>query len=764
MIVNNHIEIADAKPVGQKPLYSSIFPTRRAFLRTGIAAAAAVALFKTRPLFSQTNGEITTFTYHAPQSALDDLKQRLTQTRWPERETVNDWSQGVPLERLRALLEYWRTGYDWRHCEEALNRFPQYRTEIDGLGIHFLHVRSKHPNALPIIITHGWPGSVLEFMEIIEPLSDPTAHGGRAEDAFDVVAPSMPGFGFSDKPSARGWNADRIARAWSELMRRLGYKRYVAQGGDWGAFVTTKMAQQHASGLAAIHLNFPQVVPDHIPAKLTAEQQRAIDALKRFESDGSGYFLEQATRPQTIGYPLTDSPAGQAAWIYEKFHAWTDNKGAPEDALTRDQMLDDITLYWLTDTAASSARMYSENASARNANNAGVVDLPVGCSIFPREIFPAPRDWAEKVFPKLIYWNEVKRGGHFAAFEEPALFTDEMRAFARKVRGRKEYNMTTENRKTTDETQMLASARVCADVSTDDLQRGQIDPAVAKLGKGFVSYTAKVNGTTLYYVRGGTGPAVILVHGFSQDWYEFRHIMPRLAKKFTVIAIDLRGIGGSSPTPSGYDAANMAEDIHQLARQLKLERIYVAGHDIGGMVTYAFVRRYPTATRGVMILETAIPGIGRWEEAKAKFWHFAFHQTPKLPEQLLTGRQFIYFRSGFDRFAQNSKAITDADATHYANSYAAPEQLRAGLEFYRAFPANEQFNAAQRSALEVPIVLAGGDKTAGPTLPRTADSLREHGCANVTVEVIKNSGHFVSEEQPERVADLIEHYASVETK
>ena len=411
-------------------------PTRREFLKAGVSASVIISgLAGAFPSFARTSSEIAPFTYRAPQSALDDLKQRLARTRFPERETVSDWSQGVPLAKLRVLVDYWRTEFDWRRCETALSRFPQYRTTIDNLGIHFLHVRSRHPNALPIILTHGWPGSVIEFLEIIGPLTDPTAHDGRAEDAFHVVAPSLPGFGFSDKPSARGWNADRIARAWSELMARLGYRRYVAQGGDWGAFVTTKMAQQHPAGLAAIHLNFPQVTPDKIPANLTSEQQRTVDALKRFESDGSGYFALQATRPQTIGYPLADSPAGQAAWIYEKFYAWTDNKGNPEDALTREQMLDNITLYWLTDTAASSARMYSEHAGIQTQNNAGIVDIPVGCSIFPREIFPAPRDWAEQVYPKLIYWNEVERGGHFAAFEEPMLFARELRAFARVVSG-----------------------------------------------------------------------------------------------------------------------------------------------------------------------------------------------------------------------------------------------------------------------------------------------------------------------------------------
>src|SRR5262245_37600486 len=361
---------------------STVNISRRAVL-SGIAASAVLAAVGRRSINDVLAGGdrlVRPFTYRAQQGALDDLKRRLTEARWPERETVNDWSQGVPLTKLRALVEYWRTGYDWRRCEAMLNGFGQYRTEIDGVNIHFLHVRSRHANALPIIITHGWPGSVIEFFKIIEPLADPTAHGARAQDAFHVVAPSLPGFGFSDKPTERGWNSARIARAWAELMRRLGYSRYVAQGGDWGSVVTTTLAQQRPAGLAGIHLNMPFVFPDPIPTSgLSAAEQRAVDAFKRFQTDGFGYFLQQSTRPQTIGYALADSPAGQAAWIYEKFHAWTDNNGDPESALTRDEMLDNITLYWLTDTAASSARIYFEHAGLVSRANSGVVDLPVGC-------------------------------------------------------------------------------------------------------------------------------------------------------------------------------------------------------------------------------------------------------------------------------------------------------------------------------------------------------------------------------------------------
>jgi epoxide hydrolase len=408
-----------------------------AISRRAVLQAAAGMAFATTGLTRVGNAfahpAIMPFTYRAQQSALDDLRQRLTRVRWPERETVTDWSQGVPIGKLRALVEYWRTDYDWRPCEAKLNGFDQYRTEIDGLKIHFLHIRWPHADALPCVITHGWPGSVIEFFKIIEPLTNPTAHGGRAEDAFHVVAPSLPGFGFSDKPAERGWNADRIAKAWAELMRRLGYDRYVAQGGDWGSVVTTEMARQRLAGLAAIHLNMPLVIPQPVPTEgLSTEERRAVDLYQRFLSDGFGYFLVQATRPQTIGYALADSPVGQAAWIYEKFHAWTDNDGDPESALTRDEMLNNITLYWLTETAASSARMYLENAKVTGAPP--VIEIPVGCSIFPREIVPAPRRWAERVYPNLIHWNVLDRGGHFAAFEQPALFIQELRDCFRSLR------------------------------------------------------------------------------------------------------------------------------------------------------------------------------------------------------------------------------------------------------------------------------------------------------------------------------------------
>lgn len=408
--------------------HGKISGTRRAFLKGGIATAVAAAgNFYTWPVFAQNGDEITPFAYSAPQSALDDLRRRLANTRWPERETAVDWSQGVPLEKLRALVEYWRDQYDWRRCEAVLNRFPQYRTTIDGLGFHFLHVRSKHPNALPIIMTHGWPSTVLLFRDVIESLTDPTAHGGKVEDAFHVVVPSLPGFGFSDKPAERGWNAERTARAWAALMERLGYRRYVAQGGDFGANVTTAMAQQKPPGLAAIHLNFPQTIPDVIPAKLLPDQKRAVETMRAFMESGFAYGQLQATRPQTLGYALADSPVGQAAWIYDIFNAGKVRTARAEDELTQDQMLDEITLFWLTNTAASSARIYLEEAQRLGKrNNPGRVDLPVAVSVFPHDL-PAPRSWADQVYPNLFYWNELDRGGHFASLEQPALFAQELR-------------------------------------------------------------------------------------------------------------------------------------------------------------------------------------------------------------------------------------------------------------------------------------------------------------------------------------------------
>src|SRR5712671_4342369 len=340
--------------------------------------------------------EVTPFKIHVPQAALDDLKKRLANTRWPNKEPVTDRSQGVPLAKAQAIIEYWRTRYDWRRVESTLNGLPQFRTQIDGLGIYFIHVRSKHENALPIILTHGWPGSIIEFLQVIGPLTDPTAHGGKAEEAFHVVIPSLPGFGFSDKPTEVGWVLPRIADAWAALMARLGYSHYVAQGGDLGAGVSSWMAKQRVSGLAAIHLNLPILFPPPPPPPggYTAAEQPALAQLGKYAGDGSGYASIQATRPQTLGYGLADSPVGQAMWIYEKFQAWSDNKGDPAEAISVDHMLDDISLYWLTDTAASSARLYYESFGKDFGRMP--LETPVAVSVFKGDFFGPPKAWADR--------------------------------------------------------------------------------------------------------------------------------------------------------------------------------------------------------------------------------------------------------------------------------------------------------------------------------------------------------------------------------
>ena len=377
--------------------------------------------------------EIEQFQIHASDSDLDDLKRRLRATRWPEPETVSDWSQGVPLAYLRQFCDYWLNKYDWRKREARLNAIPQYRTGIDGLGIHFLHVRSPHPAAMPLILTHGWPGSIVEFVKVIPLLTDPTAHGGQASDAFHVVCPSLPGFGFSDKPKERGWSVEKIARAWSDLMLRLGYTWYYAQGGDWGASVTTSIALQDTQHCHGIHLNMPTVRPDpETMSTLTDEEKDGLAARQYYQDWDSGYSKQQSTRPQTVGYGLVDSPVGQAAWILEKFWSWTDSNGNPENVLTRDEMLDDIMLYWLPRTAASSARLYWESFGKGSLEP---VRIPVGVSAFPKEITRVSRRWAEKRYKDLVYWNRLDRGGHFAAFEQPELFTQELRACFRKMRG-----------------------------------------------------------------------------------------------------------------------------------------------------------------------------------------------------------------------------------------------------------------------------------------------------------------------------------------
>lgn len=375
---------------------------------------------------------INPFKLAIPDEALADLRLRLANTRWADRETVGDWSQGVPLDRIRALCEYWARDYDWRRCEARLNAFGQYHTVIDGLRIHFLHVRSPNPDAVPLVLTHGWPGSVVEFLDVIGPLTDPAAHGGDAADAFHVVIPSLPGFGFSDKPACAGWGVERIAKAWVTLMKRLGYSRFFAQGGDWGAAVATAIGMLAPPECVGIHLNMPLIYPgkDDL-AQLTLAEQASVASMKFYRTSDSGYAKLQRTRPQTLAYGLTDSPAAQAAWIYEKFHAWTDNRGEPEDALTRDAMLDNIMLYWLPAIAASSARLYWESMAFFKTQP---LALAVGVTIYPKEFSRPSRRWAERHFANIVHWNEAGKGGHFAAFEQPSLFVAELRDCFRKIR------------------------------------------------------------------------------------------------------------------------------------------------------------------------------------------------------------------------------------------------------------------------------------------------------------------------------------------
>jgi len=405
--------------------------SRRDLLTASSAALAGGSLpLSSAALAAQDNStaeSITPFTVKVTQALIADLRRRLSGTRLPDAGSDSDWTQGVPLFKAKALTDYWLLQYDMTRVERRLNAFPQFRTHIDGLGIHFLHVRSRHQNALPMILTHGWPGSVIEFLDAIDPLVNPTAHGGTADDAFHVVIPSMPGFGLSDKPANTGWGLPRIGRAWHTLMKRLGYTHYVAQGGDLGAGVASWMSKQHSTGLAAIHLNLPVLFPPPPPGAggYTPEEQAALDQLIHYGADLSGYASIQASRPQTLGYGLTDSPIGQAMWIYEKFQAWTDNTGSPEEAITIDKMLDNIMLYWVTGTAASSARLYKESFN-KDFVRFGL-DHPVTVSVFKGDIFTPPRSWGEQTYAKLTYWNEVEHGGHFAALEKPDLFANELR-------------------------------------------------------------------------------------------------------------------------------------------------------------------------------------------------------------------------------------------------------------------------------------------------------------------------------------------------
>jgi pimeloyl-ACP methyl ester carboxylesterase len=422
--------------------------TRRELLLTG-AAAAAISLLPDVLRAAASAESIRPFSVTFPQEQLDDLRRRVTATRWPDKETVTDSTQGVQTETAQKLAKHWATNYDWRKMEARLNALPQFITEIDGLDIHFIHVRSKHEHALPIIVTHGWPGSIIEQMKIIEPLTDPTAHGGSETDAFHVVIPSLPGYGFSGKPTAPGWTPVRIAKAWATLMQRLGYTRYVAQGGDWGNAVSEQMALQEPPGLLGIHTNMAATVPADIakalaaggpaPAGLSPDEKRAYDQLDDFYKNGLGYAIEMNNRPQTL-YGIVDSPVGLAAWMldhdirsYQMIARVFD--GQPE-GLSMDDVLDNVTLYWLTNTAISSARLYWDNAHFPSGGffDPRGIKIPVAVSAFPDEIYQAPKSWAEKAYPKLIYYNRPAKGGHFAAWEQPKLFSEELRAAFRPLR------------------------------------------------------------------------------------------------------------------------------------------------------------------------------------------------------------------------------------------------------------------------------------------------------------------------------------------
>jgi pimeloyl-ACP methyl ester carboxylesterase len=415
----------------------------------GIVAAGAANLLPLQ-LAAAPGDAIRPFRINVPEADLADLRRRIAATRWPDRETVKDQSQGAPLAKLQEFVRYWGTDYDWRKVEARLTALPQFVTTIDGVDIHFIHVRSKHPNALPLIVTHGWPGSVIEQLKIIDPLTNPTAHGGRAEDAFDVVVPSLPGYGFSGKPTGTGWDPDHIARAWAVLMKRLGYTRYVAQGGDWGTPISSAMARQGAAGLLGIHINLPATVPPEVaaalaggplPAGLSDKERAVVEALMTSGKNGNlAYFTMMTARPQTVGYGATDSPAGLAAWVlvHPGFAQWSYGADAKQSP-SRDDVLDNITLYWLTNTPTSAARLYWENGARGSvivaaAQRTAEISLPVAITVFPEDVYRSPETWARRAYRNLTYFNEVDKGGHFAAWEQPELFSAELRAAFRSLR------------------------------------------------------------------------------------------------------------------------------------------------------------------------------------------------------------------------------------------------------------------------------------------------------------------------------------------
>lgn len=425
--------------------------SRRALLFAGAAIGLSSAIVPVAaatnpaPLTNAGAGDIRAFRAEIPEGALIDMRRRIAATRWPDSETVTDRSQGVQPHKLKELVDYWRSSYDWRQAERRLNAVPQFLTKIDGLDIHFIHVRSRHQNALPLIMTHGWPGSVFELLKVIGPLTDPTAHGGKAEDAFHLVIPSIPGFGFSEKPTTTGWNPQRIAAAWDVLMKRVGYTSYVSQGGDWGAIISDALGRQAPEGLLGIHVNrverattFPADAAQALkgggpaPDGLSPEEKAIFADARDFLNNGFGYAAIMGTRPETVGYGLADSPVGLAAWLYDKIADWVFTRGHPELALTKDEILDNITLYWLTNTGPSSGRIYWENTTSGAKLTA--IKVPVAVTVFPGEVYRPPKNWLSKTYPQLIYYNRVAKGGHFAAWEEPELFSEELRSAFKALR------------------------------------------------------------------------------------------------------------------------------------------------------------------------------------------------------------------------------------------------------------------------------------------------------------------------------------------
>ena len=379
--------------------------------------------------------EINPYMIQISNDDLEDLKRRLLSTRWPEKETVEDWSQGIPLSYIKEISDYWLNEYDWRSREEYYNSFPQFITNIEGLDIHFIHIKSPHEEAKPLIISHGWPGSIVEFHKVIKPLIDPVSFGGKAEDAFHLVCPTLPGYGFSGKPSKTGTGVERIAELWDILMNKIGYNKYFAQGGDWGSAITIAIGKQNKGSCQGIHVNMPFAPPTKEALENPSKRDKiAFEGLSYYQEWGSGYSKQQSTRPQTLGYGLVDSPIGQASWIIEKFYEWTDCNGHPENILNKEELIDNVMFYWLTKSAISSARLYWESFGSFGGNPEEKLELPIGCSIFPKEISRTPRSWAEQIYSNIVYWNELKKGGHFAAFEQPEIFVNEIRNCFKEMR------------------------------------------------------------------------------------------------------------------------------------------------------------------------------------------------------------------------------------------------------------------------------------------------------------------------------------------